>query len=159
MRNLLRNAIVTMGLAVLVGVGTAGVMAQDKEAIIKDRRDAMKKQGADMKAIGDWLKGEAGDQAAALAAANDLVALNPKIIDLFAPGTSLAEFPGKTGAKPEIWKEWDKFKTLPAGLLDEEKKLVEAVKGGDKAAIGAQLGATGKNGCGTCHTPYREKLS
>jgi len=44
-------------------------------------------------------------------------------------------------------------------VLSEEQKLADAIKSGDKAAIGAQLANLGKNGCGSCHTPYREKLS
>jgi cytochrome c556 len=71
----------------------------------------------------------------------------------------MAEFPGKTGAKPEIWAEWDKFQKIPPVLKSEEEKLAQAVKSGDKQAAAAQLAATGKNGCGACHATYREKLS
>lgn len=144
--------------AVVIGFGAVGGMAQDKESAIKLRRDTMKRQGTDFKAIQDYVKGE-GEQAAALAGINDLLALNPKIVDLFPPGTSTADFPGTTGAKPEIWKEWDKFKLIPATLKGEEEKLAAAIKSGDKQAVGAQLANTGKNGCGACHTPYREKIS
>jgi cytochrome c556 len=144
--------------ALSIGLGAAVVAAQDKEAQVKTRRDTMKRQGADFKAIQDFVKGE-GDQAAAAKAIDDLLSLAPKIVDLFPPGTGMDAFPGKTGAKPEIWKEWDKFKAIPAVLQSEEQKLADAIKSGDKAAIGAQLTNTGKNGCGGCHTPYREKLS
>jgi cytochrome c556 len=157
MRHLARIVLVAAAAAVVVGLGAAG-FAEDKEVMIKERRDAMKRQGDDLKAISDFSKGD-GDQATALAKANDLLTLNPKIVDLFVPGTGMDAFPGKTGARAEIWKEWDKFKVLPAGLKTEEEKLLLAVKSGDKAAVGAQLAATGKNGCGSCHTPYREKLS
>jgi cytochrome c556 len=63
----------------------------------------MKRQGNDLKTISDYAKGEA-DQAAAQNAADDLLALNGKIVDLFPRGMSMVEFPGKTGAKPEIWQ-------------------------------------------------------
>lgn len=157
MRNLWKWSLVA-AMGVAIGMGAMSSMAQDKEAQIKMRRDTMKRQGDDFKAISDFVKGE-GDQATALAKAEDLVSIAPKIADLFPAGTSLAEFPGKTGAKPDIWKEWDKFKAGIPTLQAEEQKLVDAIKTGDKAAIGAQLGATGKNGCGGCHTPYREKLT
>jgi cytochrome c556 len=141
-----------------VGFGNVTVaQGQDKEAEIKLRRDTMKRQGNDLKAISDYAKGEA-DQAAAQKAADDLLALNGKIVGLFPSGTSMADFPGKTGAKPEIWQQFDKFKTIPAALKVQEQKLDDAVKSGDKAAVGAQVAATGKEGCGACHTPYREKL-
>jgi hypothetical protein len=38
-------------------------------------------------------------------------------------------------------------------------ELAAAIKSGNKEAVGAQRAATGKNGCGACHMPYREKLS
>jgi len=159
MRRVARHVLVAL-MAGTIGLGGVAVLAQaqDKEAAIKTRRDTMKRQGDDLKAISDFIKGD-GDQAAAQKAADDLLALNGKIVDLFPPGTSMADFPGKTGAKPEIWQQFDKFKTIPAVLKTEEDKLAAAVKSGDKAAIGAQLANTGKNGCGACHTPYREKLS
>jgi cytochrome c556 len=143
--------------AAVIGWGAVGTMAQDKEAQIKLRRDTMKRQGADFKAIQDYAKGE-GDQATALAKVNDLLAINPTLLGLFPPGTSLAEFPGKTGAKPDIWKEWDKFKQRPVALKDEEVKLAAAIKSGDQQAVGAQLAATGKDGCSACHDTYRETL-
>jgi len=154
----LRIGFIATGVALAVGLGAVGVVAQDKEAQIQTRRDTMKRQGADFKAIQDYVKGE-GDQPSAEKAIADLQSLAPKIADLFVPGTGMDAFPGKTGAKPEIWKEWDKFKEIPPLLAGEEEKLAAAIKSGDKAAIGAQLANTGKNGCGACHTPYREKLS
>jgi cytochrome c556 len=159
MRRVARHVLIGL-MATAIGLGGVGVIAQaqDKEAQIKTRRDTMKRQGEDFKAIADYAKGE-GDQAAAQKAIDDLLALNGKIVDLFPAGTSMADFPGKTGAKPEIWQQFDKFKAIPAVLKSEEEKLAEAIKSGDKAAIGAQVANTGKNGCGACHTPYREKLS
>ncbi|HXZ02147.1 MAG TPA: cytochrome c [Stellaceae bacterium] len=158
MRHFSRIGFAAAAVALAVGFGVVGVVAQDKEAQIQTRRDTMKRQGADFKAIQDYVKGE-GDEAAAAKAIADLQSLAPKIVDLFPAGTGMDAFPGKTGAKPEIWKEWDKFKEIPLTLAGEEEKLAAAIKSGDKAAIGAQLGNTGKNGCGACHTPYREKLS
>jgi cytochrome c556 len=157
MRNVARVGLAA-AVALAIGFGGVAVVAQDKEAQIKTRRDTMKRQGEDFKAIQDFVKGE-GDQAGAAKAIADLQSIAPKIVDLFPPGTGMDAFPGKTGAKPDIWKEWDKFKGIPAMLQTEEQKLADAIKSGDKAAIGAQLANTGKNGCGSCHTPYREKLS
>ncbi len=147
-----------MAVVMAIGFGTVAVVAQDKEAAIKLRRDTMKRQGDDFKAIQNFVKGE-GDQATAMKAIEDLQSIAPKIVDLFPAGTGMDAFPGKTGAKPDIWKEWDKFKTIPTELQGFEQKLAEAIKSGDKAAVGTQLANTGKNGCGACHTSYREKVS
>ena len=153
-----RIGFATAVLALAIGFGSVAVVAQDKEAEIKMRRDTMKRQGEDLKTVSEYVKGEA-DQAKAEAAIADLQSIAPKIVDLFPAGTGMDAFPGKTGARPAIWTEWDKFKAIPPALADEEKKLADTIKSGDKAAVGAQLANTGKNGCGTCHTPYREKLS
>ena len=158
MRNFAKLGFAAAVVGLTVAFGTVAVVAQDKEAEIKTRRDTMKRQGDDFKAIQDFVKGE-GDQVGAEKAIADLQSIAPKIPDLFPPGTGMDAFPGKTGAKPDIWKEWDKFKTIPATLEGEEKKLADAIKTGDKAAIAGQLANTGRNGCGACHTPYREKLS
>jgi len=157
MRNVVRFGVAAIAMASILGLGMVAGSAEDKEAAIKTRRDTMKQMGGDFKAIADFTKGEA-DQATALAKAQDLQALAPKIVALFVPGTSLADFPGKTGAKAEIWTEMDKVKAMIPVLEAAEQKLTDAVRSGDKAAVGAQIAATGKEGCGGCHTPYRVKL-
>jgi cytochrome c556 len=157
MRNFVRASVAAATIVSVLGIGMVAGSAEDKEAAIKARRDTMKQMGGDFKAIADFTKGE-GDQATALAKAQDLQALAPKIVALFIPGTSLADFPGKTGAKPEIWTEMDKVKAMIPPLEAAEQKLTDAVKSGDKAAVGAQIAATGKDGCGACHTSYRVKL-
>jgi cytochrome c556 len=142
--------------AILLAGGIAG-FAQDKMAMVKDRQAFMKAQGADVKAIGDYAKGE-GDKDKALAAANDLAARAGKIADQFPVGTSSADFPDSK-AKPELWKDWDKVKMIPDALHAEELKLIDVIKTGDQKAVGAQLGAMGKAGCGACHGDYRVKSS
>jgi cytochrome c556 len=62
----------------------------------------------------------------------------------------------ETGAKPEIWAEWDKFTAAAKALETQSTKLAEVAAGGDVAAIGAQLGEVGK-ACGGCHEPFRKK--
>ena len=149
--------IVGVSAALLLGGASAGV-AQDKLALVIQRQDFMKAQGADVKAITEFSKGQ-GDQQAALKAVNDLLARAPKIVDQFPPGTSAADFPGKTKAKPEIWTDQDKFKQIPVALQGEEEKLKAAIETGDQKAVGAQLGATGKAGCGACHSTFRLPLT
>jgi cytochrome c556 len=149
-------AIAVAGLILIAGGFVA--LAADNSAVLKQRQDFMKAQGADLKPIQAYIKGD-GAQAAALAAAEDLAARSPKIVALFPPGTSSADFPGKTAAKPEIWQNMDKFKAIPVVLHGEEVKLVAAIKSGDKAAAGAALAAAGKSGCSTCHGAFREKTS
>ena len=106
-----RFGVAAAALGLALAFGTVAVVAQDKEAEIKTRQDTMKRQGKDFKAIQDYVKGQV-DQAGAEQAIADLQSIAPKIVTLFPEGTGLDAFPGKTGAKPDIWKEWDKFKTI-----------------------------------------------
>ena len=157
--NIFQKSMIAAGVGLLLASGTVSVFAQaDKSAVLKERQDFMKAQGADVKAISDYAKGQ-GEQAAALTGANDLVARAPKILALFPAGTSATEFPGKTNAKPELWTEMDKVKAIIPALQTEEAKLVDAVKAGNAQAVGDQLAATNKAGCGACHGAYRLKTS
>lgn len=158
MRNFAKWSIVAgVAAMVLVAGGVAG-LAQDKLSEIKARQDFMKAQGGDLKTILDFTKGTA-DQAAAVKAIDDLLARAPKIATLFPAGTSAADFPGKTAAKPAIWTNWDKVKKIPLAVHSEEEKLKTAIAGGDKKAVLGGVAALNKNGCGECHGPYRLKTS
>jgi cytochrome c556 len=154
MRTRLTFHAAAIALAASVAMIAAASVAQDKEAQIKARQDFMEAQQKDVDAISAYAKGQ-GDKATALAKANDLVAVAPKIVEQFPPGTSAKEFPGKTKAKPELWEEWDKAKLLPAKLQDMEKKLVEAISTGTPEEVGQELRTVYRNGCTGCHGPYR----
>jgi cytochrome c556 len=140
-----------------MSMGDVSVLAQDKQALVMARREHMKAQTAAMSAIKGYLRGEA-DQATAQKSADDLVRLVTALPDEFPPGTSTVDFPGKSGAKPAIWLEKDKFGILEKTITTEAEKLVAAIKSGDKKAVGDQYMNVGWNGCDACHTAYRQKL-
>ncbi len=157
--NFLRTGLVAAGVGIVLVSGVFGVSAQaSKEAVIKERQEFMKAQGGDAKAVSDYAKGQ-GDQAAAQKAAEDLIARAPKIMALFPAGTSTTEFPDKTKAKPELFTETDKVKAMITAMQADQTKLLEAVKAGNAAGAGEQLGAMNKDGCGACHGAYRTKSS
>jgi cytochrome c556 len=145
--------------AIAVVSGGVGVLAQaDKDGVIKTRRDAMKGMGKSLGAVKGYLEGKV-ELPLAEQGAGTIASTAAKIPELFPAGTSLDEFPGKkTGAKPAIWSEHDKFLAAQKQLLSESQKLVEIVKTGDKTKIGAQFAAVGKNGCTNCHETFRQKL-
>jgi cytochrome c556 len=126
-------------------------------AVLKNRQDAMKALGGDMKAINEALEAATFDAAAAQAGAASLADHIQNVQYLFVPGTGVDDGVGKTAAKMEIWAEWDKFTQGAANAEAEVAALVAAAAGGDKDAIAAAFGNVGKNGCGGCHTPYRLK--
>ena len=150
----------TRGLAAfaIVLVAASGVaLAQDKETVLKNRQATMKEQGKDLGAVKAYLDGK-GDLGQAKAGAANLTQTTKKIPELFPPGT---EGPNPTGdyrAKPVIWAEWNKFLDAQKAAASKADALLVAVNGGDKTAIEAAYNDLGKNGCGGCHTTFREKI-
>ncbi len=143
------------GIVLAAGLYADAARADDA-AIVDSRQATMKAQGKDMTAIKAYIDDKA-DLASAQAAGADLPTQVGKIPDLFPKGTGMAEFPGKSYAKPAIWTDGDKFTAQAKTAADKSAALNTALKGGDKAAITAAFGDLGKNGCGACHEPYREK--
>jgi cytochrome c556 len=157
MKKAMIGAVATGAMIVALGWGAAGVSAQDNEAVVKDRQATMKAQGAAMGSIKKYLDGDV-DQATAAKSADDLVKLAQSLPGKFTQGTSTTDFPGKSGAKPIIWSEMDKFLAAQKNMVSQAEKLDVAVKSGDKKAAAEQYATTGKDGCGGCHNTYREKL-
>jgi cytochrome c556 len=144
-------------LIIAVGLGTA-VVAQDKTQFVKDRQAFMKAQGADAKAIGDYAKGM-GSKADAEKAIADLQARNPKTLALFAdPSTSSTAMPGVSNAKAAIWTDKAKFASIITTLGDLEAKEAQVIKTGTPEQVGAAMADLGKQGCGGCHSSFREKM-
>jgi cytochrome c556 len=157
MKRTIVAAMAASTLVVAAGWGIASVRAEDKLAIITDRQATMKAQGKALEMARFYADGRA-EQADAIKAVTDLIKLTGSVVEKFPPGTSTTDFPGKSGAKPAIWAEWDKFKDAPKAAIAQEEKLLQLIKDGDKAGVAKQAGATWNDGCQVCHTPYREKL-
>jgi cytochrome c556 len=139
--------------AVLIG-GMAGGIAQDKMAEIKARQDFMEAQGKDIGKIAAWGKGKASKDDA-LKAVDDLLARAPRIHMQFPAGTSAADFPGKTKAKADLWKNLDKVPTIVASVKAEEEKLRGTIEKGDAQAAAKQASALYRGNCNSCHNSYR----
>jgi cytochrome c556 len=144
-------------LALLAALSLGSAMAQDKRDIIRERQALMKRQAEDLKAIQGYVSGDI-DRATAIAKVNELLTLPGNIVALFPPGTSLAEFPDETHAKPEIWQQADRFKEVPLALQRAEEKLAATLKNGSKQDVVDTLDAVGRSGCGACHTYFRAPL-
>ena len=96
------------------------------------------------------------DAGAAITHAANLKAISLyPVAGLFLPGTSKADRPGKTVAKPEIWTDAGKF----AKAFDNWQAAVAVVAdvaGDGQEALAAAVGELGKT-CGGCHKPFRAK--
>jgi len=146
-------ALATLGLAVTLG----GALAQDKEAVLKDRQATMKEQGKDLQNIKAYLEGK-GEIAQAKQSAANLTQTTKKIPELFPPGTGGPNPTGDYVAKPVIWTDWNKFLDAQKTAADKAQTLLVAVNSGDKAGIETAFNDLGKNGCSGCHTTFREKI-
>jgi cytochrome c556 len=138
----------------LGGVGIGAAWSQDKDKIVNDRQELMKQQGRQLVAVRNYFQ-DKGDQATATAAIDALMKSVPKVPDSFPPGTGIGEVSVKTRAKPEIWKEHDKFLAADKTVVGQIAQLDTAVKGGDKAKIEAVFKEI--NFCNGCHDTFRAK--
>ena len=153
---------VWLGMATLALLGaspmTVASAADDPATIVIKRQALMKQQGTMAKAINEYVESGTGETADVLRYAMTFRAISLAIPDLFPAGTSMDDGVGKTGAKPAIWSDWAGFQAAAAKLGEEGGKLADAALTGDKAKIVAQFASFGKNACGSCHTPFRQKL-
>src|SRR5215472_4927478 len=89
--------------------GLSGIaLAQDKEAVLKNREALMKGQAKDLGNVKAYIDGKA-DLAQAEAGAANLTQSTRKIPEVFPPGTGGTDSEGKFAAKPAIWSDWNKF--------------------------------------------------
>jgi cytochrome c556 len=157
MLSALKSRVLGAALAIVMGGGSGVALAQDKETVLKSRQATMKEQGKDLGAVKAYLEGK-GDLAQAKAGATNLTQTTKKIPDLFPPGTGGPNPTGDYAAKPVIWTDWDKFLDAQKTAASKADALLVAVNGGDKTAIETAFNDLGKNGCGGCHTTFREKI-
>jgi cytochrome c556 len=148
----------TLAVVFALTAGTCGsASAQDKETVLKNREMTMKEQGKSIGAVKAYLDGK-GDLAQAKAGAASLTQTTKKIPELFPPGTAGRSPDGDYEAKPVIWTDWNKFLDAQKNAAAKADALLVALNGGDRAAIEAAFSDLGKNGCGACHTTFREKI-
>lgn len=149
----LRIALGACAASVMLLVGSAQA-ANEPAALIAYRQATMKAIGGHMGALGAFAKGEVDFVDDVAGHAHAINELSKGLARLFPEGSGKEA--GETRALPKIWEDWAGFEAAIKRLSDESAKLAEVAKGGDSAAIAAQIGELGKKGCGGCHKPYRE---
>ena len=145
----------SIGLAVVLGAGySLTAFSQVKpETQVKQRQAAMTLQGKYWGPLGGMAQGKVPYDANVVAHnAAYLDVLDKMAWDGFSPATKDV----KSAALPAVYTDTAKFKEAQERLQSEVSKLVAVSKGGDEAAVKAQLGAVGK-ACGGCHETFREK--
>ena len=147
--------IVTGSLLAAIGLSMASIaQAQVKpETLVKQRQAAMTLQGKYFGPLGGMAQGKVPYNAEVVARnAGYLAVLDKMPWDGFTASTKDV----KSAALPAVFTDTAKFKEAQDRFQAEVAKLVSVSKGGDEAAVKAQLGAVGKS-CGGCHETFREK--
>lgn len=147
------RAIFSIAIAAAVLIGASTVSAGEDD--IKYRKATMKAVGGHMTAIATILKTDAGDMKDVAIHANAMAGLAKITATSFPEGSGPKD--GKTETKMDVWEKPEEFKKMTMAFITEAEKLAAVGGSGDKAAIGAQLGALGKNSCKACHDGFREK--
>ena len=151
----MNKQIVTAGLALVLGAGYSfTAFAQAKpETLVKQRQAAMTLQGKYWGPLGGMASGKVPYDAAVVARnAAYLDVLSKLAWDGFNPNTKDV----KSATLPAVYTDTGKFKEAQDHFQNEVSKLVAVSKGGDEAAVKAQLNAVNKT-CGGCHESFREK--
>ena len=122
--------------------------------VVKERMDAMKAMGDNMKRMGAMVKGKQAFEIQAFVEGAAVVSEHsPHIPMLFPEGSGS----GKSEALPKLWQQWDRFEKLAVDTSKEADKLGElAASGADEKALKRQFVMLGKS-CKSCHTDYRKK--
>ena len=143
--------------AFVIAVAGGPANAMSGQEVIEKRRAFMKerilKPYLVAKKFAKEDQGSAGEVASAARALSQAAA---QITKDYPKGTGRGDFdPKVTRALPKIWEDWNGFRNAAGVLGAEAAKLAAVADGGDKDAIAAQFGQTGKLGCGGCHKPFR----
>jgi cytochrome c556 len=147
--------LVAISLAVAIGsmVAVEAAAQAKPDVLVKQRQSAMTLMGKYWGPLGGMAQGRVPyDQKILQRNAAYLDLLDEMPWDGFHDSTKGE----KSAALPAIWEKPGEFKQAQERLQNEVGKLVQVSKGGDEAAVKAQLGAVGK-ACGACHESFREK--
>src|SRR4051812_7904859 len=125
---------------------------EDKEKIVADRQELMKQQGRQLVAVRNFFQSK-GEQTEAVTGLENLKKSLPTVVNYFPAGTGLGEVTTKTRAKPEIWKEHDKFVAADKQVATQIAQLEDAVKSGDKQRTETVFNEI--KFCDACHATFR----
>lgn len=136
---------------------SASAQFKKPEDAVHFRQSVMTVMGFNMARIAAMTTGKAPFDAATAATASEIVALLSKEPYLaFIDGTSNAEMPGKTRAKPEIWMEPDKFKSAATKMQDAVAQMHRAALSGNPDQMKTAFGTAAK-ACKACHDDFQAK--
>jgi cytochrome c556 len=132
---------------------TVTAFAQMKpEAVIEYRRSVMTMVGWNFGPMGAMVKGKIPFDAKEFTKhAERIEFLAPQALEGFAKGSDKG---AETDAKPEIWTNFEDFKSKLNDLIEQSKALSAVAKTGDEAKMKEQFKKLG-GACKACHDKYK----
>ncbi|MCC7330053.1 MAG: cytochrome c [Gammaproteobacteria bacterium] len=143
---------ITSSVAISLLAMASVAQAATPEDTIKYRKAVMETMAGHIAGISMIFGGKIEAQEYLLSHAEALAAAGDEVGKLFPAGSGT----GKTEALPLIWQEGDGFRKAAETAKTSTAALRDAIKGGDKAAIGKALKSVGDS-CKGCHDRYRHK--
>ncbi|HJS38799.1 MAG TPA: cytochrome c [Burkholderiales bacterium] len=148
-----KSVVAALALALGAAASPAAFAQAKPEVLVKQRQAVMTLQGKYFGPLGAMAQGRVPFNAQlAQRNAGFLDNLTRMSWDGFDPSTRSV----KSRTLPGVFDNSAKFKEYANRLENEAAKLAAVSKGGDEAAVKAQIGAVGKV-CGSCHDDFREK--
>ena len=155
MRRIAVTVGVVAGFVALGGPAARAEPAGDPARLVEQRQQEIRRMSEAMRVIGRFLKAEGATVADVGASAQVIRVAAAELIDgLFPEGTAIGV--GRSGARPEIWQQWDIFKEQAKDLGAAASRLAAAAATGDPEAVRAPIGAVSR-ACGACHELFRRK--
>ena len=136
-------------------VVSAKVSGAQAVAVMHERHEGMETIGKAFKTLRREFDGSSPSAATVKASAAQIADLSKKASRWFPVGTGPEV--GKTGAKPEIWQNWQDF-TAKLGALQKSAEVFNAAAAsGDMNAAKARYADLG-GACKACHDKYRSEM-
>jgi cytochrome c556 len=152
----MKSVVAFSALALLASIAVAKPLSKDAALkVMHERHEGMEAIGKTNKVLRRELTADAPNMGEVRGAAKGMANLAGKSSRWFVDGTGPDV--GKTGAKPEIWKQKADFNAKLRDFQDAAKALQAAAAKGDGNAIKAGYANLGKT-CQACHDSYRTDM-
>ena len=149
----MKHSLVVASLLVSLGAASGAYAQAKPEVLVKQRQAAMTLIGKYFGPLGGMAQGKVPYNAQVVQRnAGYLDNLSRMPWDGFDPSTKGE----KSRALPAVYEDGAKFKEAAGRFENEAAKLYQVSRGGDEAAVKAQIGAVGKT-CAGCHDNFRQK--
>jgi cytochrome c556 len=142
-----------VGLAVVAGAASAQQSTGPASEVVAGRKAAFSLSAVTVGAIKAGIDSNAPLQSQGFAV-GALKKWSHALPGMFPAGTSVADLPGATAAKPEIWTDRAGFEAKAAEYAAAVDHLSELAQANDVEGFNAQF-AVVRSSCGSCHSVYR----